>query len=384
MRILLINVVQSKGSTGNVVSSLYRGYKELGHDAYLIYGRGPKSNDEHICKPTLEVERKLHHLVSRFTGNLYGGMFLSTSRIIHRIKKINPDVVHLHCLNGYFVNIYRLIKWLKKSNYKVILTNHADFMLSANCGIAMDCENWKTCGCKRCKHVKEFNGRCSLNRTHHFYKKMYKAFKEYPKDKLIITGVSNWLSRRVKESPIYKDYNVKTILNPVDEFFLKKLDVKRNDKQILYITPDYYDELKGSKYFIEIAKKLPDYHFVVVDAKEQQIDAPSNVEVIYHPSKEKLRELYQSSRCTLLLSKRETFSMVALESLASNTPIIGFNNGGTESWAKEYFYSYPYGEVDSVVSKIKEPLNNIKEYNAANYLDIAKCYLSLFNDNYDY
>ena len=33
------------------------------------------------------------------------------------------------------------------------------------------------------------------------------------------------------------------------------------------------------------------------------IEVPSNVEVICHPSKDKLRELYQSSRCTLLLSK---------------------------------------------------------------------------------
>lgn len=40
MKILLINGVKSKGSTGNIVASLYRGYKELGLnsiDNYELY-----------------------------------------------------------------------------------------------------------------------------------------------------------------------------------------------------------------------------------------------------------------------------------------------------------------------------------------------------------
>ena len=351
MKILLINVVKDKGSTGNIVSSLYRGYKELGHDAYFTYGRGSKSNDDHVYKPTLELESKLHHLLSLFTGNMYGGMHISTHRIIKRIKKIDPDVIHLHCLNGYFVNIYKLINWLKKSKYKVILTNHADFMLSANCGYTEECDNWKDCECRNCKHVKEFNGKCSLNRTHTFYKKMYKAFKDYPSDKLVITGVSPWLSSRIKEAPIYSGFNVTTVLNPVDEFFLEKLDIKRNDKQALYVTPDFYDRTKSGHYLIDIANNLPDYHFILCTAKEQHIDVPNNIEVICHPSKERLRELYQSSKCTLLLSKRETFSMVALESLASNTPVIGFKNGGTESWLGEDGL-VEYGDINTLIETI--------------------------------
>ena len=377
MNVLIINVVKSKGSTGNIVSSLYRGYKELGHDTYLIYGRGPKDNDEHTYKGTYEVESKLHHLLSLFTGNMYGGMHISTSRIIRRIKKINPDVIHLHCLNGYFVNIYRLIRWLKKSKYKVILTHHADFMLSSNCGYTEECENWKTCGCKHCKHVKEFNGRCSLNRTHHFYKKMHKAFKDYPSDKLVITGVSPWLSSRIKESPIYKDYNIQTVINPVDEFFLEKLDIKRNDKQVLYVTPDFYDQTKSGHYLIDIANKLPEYHFVLVTAKDQKIDVPNNIEVISGSNKERLREFYQSSRCTLLLSKRETFSMVALESIASGTPVIGFKNGGTESWLGEDGF-VEYGDISSLIESINNIDNKVIDNKSQfSKIEIARDYIKL-------
>ena len=378
MKILLINGVKSKGSTGNIVISLFNAYKNIGHDVYLIYGRGPKSIEDNVYKPTLELESKLHHTLSLFTGNMYGGMHISTRRIINRIKKINPDVIHLHCLNGYFVNIYQLISWLKKQPYKVILTHHADFMLSANCGYTEECDNWKACGCKNCKHVKEFNGRYSLNRTHTFYKKMYKAFKDYPKDKLVLTGVSPWLSSRIKESPIYNGYRVETVLNPVDDYFLEELDIRKNDKQILYVTPDFYDQTKSGHYLIDIANRLPNYHFILVTAKEQYVDVPNNIEVIYHPSKEKLRELYHSSICTLILSKRETFSMVALESVACKTPVLGFKNGGTESWLGENGFA-AYGDVDALINKISNLSTGCDiDKQQFSRIEIAKDYLKLY------
>ena len=377
MKILLINAVKSKGSTGNIVSSLYHGYKELGHDPYFTYGRGPKVKEDNIYKQTIELESKIHHFISLFTGNMYGGMYISTRRIISRIKMINPDVIHLHCLNGYFVNIYKLIFWLKKSNYKVILTHHADFMLSSNCGYTEECDNWKTCGCKNCKHVKEFNGRYSLNRTHTFYEKMYRAFKDYPKDKLVLTGVSPWLTTRIKESPIYRGYKVESVLNPVDDYFLKELDIKKNNKQILYVTPDFYDRTKSGHFLIDVANKMKDYRFILVTAKEQHIDVPTNVEVIYHPSKDKLRELYHSSRYTLILSKRETFSMVALESVACKTPVLGFKNGGTESWLGEDGF-VEYGDVDMLVTFIKKSDNkNIIDKPHFSKTEIAKDYLKI-------
>ena len=377
MKILLINTVKSKGSTGNVVTSLFKAYNELGYDTYFIYGRGSKIIEDRVYKPTIELESKLHHLLSLFTGNIYGGMHISTRRIINRVKKISPDIIHIHLLNGYYVNIYLLIKWLKKQQCMIIITMHADLMMSANCGIAMGCEKWRINECKGCQFVKTFNGRHSLNRTHHFYRKMYKTFQNFQKEKLIITGVSPWLTKRIKHSPIYYGFKVQTILNPVDDFFLQEVNVKKDDKQILYVTPDYYDDLKGSKYLVEIAKYLKEYRFVVVDAKEQEIDRLDNIEVIYHPTKNKLRELYHSSLCTLILSKVETFSMVALESVACRTPVVGFKNGGTESWLGDASF-VEYGDVSNLIIKIKKINKSFSLMtNYKTKEDIAKDYLRM-------
>ena len=79
---------------------------------------------------------------------LMTGLYFPTKRLIKKIKKINPDIIHLQCINGDFVNIYYLLNWLKKSNKKVVLTLHAEFMYTGNCGNALQCEKWKT-GCAR-------------------------------------------------------------------------------------------------------------------------------------------------------------------------------------------------------------------------------------------
>ena len=107
MKILLINVLYGIGSTGKIVESLFNEYKKHGNDVRCIYGRRTTKKSKCIVKRTFEIESKIHHLISKISGNIYGGMPLSTSRILRYIKKYNPDIVHLHCLNGYFVNIYK-------------------------------------------------------------------------------------------------------------------------------------------------------------------------------------------------------------------------------------------------------------------------------------
>lgn len=84
---------------------------------------------------------------------MYGGCLISTDKLFRIIKKEKPDIVHLHCLNGYFINIYRLITFLKNNNYKTVLTLHAEFMYTANCGHALECDKWKT-GCGKCPRLR--------------------------------------------------------------------------------------------------------------------------------------------------------------------------------------------------------------------------------------
>lgn len=232
MRIALLNVVYKKGSTGQIVENLKSEYLKDGHDVYVLYGRGAKINEPKVYKTGFEFESNVHHAISQVSENLYGGMFFSTLKLKRLLKKINPDVVHLHCLNGFFVNIYSIIKFLKTRNVKVILTNHADFMFTANCGFSLDCKKWKTDQCKNCPYVKEFNGKHSLTkRTHYFYKKMLNAFKGATN--FVITGVSPALTKMIDEAPIFSGLPAVSINNgfKLDDFAFvdKKIHIRKSE-----------------------------------------------------------------------------------------------------------------------------------------------------------
>ena len=113
MKVMQINCVYKTGSTGKIVYDIHTALKNKGITSVVCYGRGTKIYEENVYKTCGEVEGKLNNLISRITGLVYGGCFFATNRLIRVIKKEKPDVVHLHCINGFFVNIYRLVSFLK-------------------------------------------------------------------------------------------------------------------------------------------------------------------------------------------------------------------------------------------------------------------------------
>lgn len=388
MKILLVNVTYKKGSTGSIVSNLFNEFAKQENETFYIYGRGKKVKEHNVIKKTLELESKFCHLISKFTGNMYGGMLISTRRIIRTIKKINPDVINLHCLNGYFVNIYKLLNWLAKAKIKTVLTMHADFMMTGGCGYTVDCEKYITNECKKCQFIHEFNGKFSLNRTNHFYKKLEKSVSCFDKDLLKVTTVSPWLEKRYSLSKIYGNYSVQTILNPIEKIFFSnaKNNPYKEENNILYVTPDIHDLVKSGWLIKDIASLRPDLHFIVICAKDIDFEF-DNKNITYIKggvSREQLRDYYYYADATLILSKRETFSMVVGESLACGTPVVGFKCGGPETIAIDKFcFFFDYGDVKGVAKHLCKNTfdkNNISENAKNKYCpeQIANDYLEVY------
>jgi len=367
MKIVLINVVYKKGSTGVITRDLAEAYRKDGNDVYVLYGRGQKVREPKVCKTAYELESSFQHAISRISGNMYGGMPLSTMRIKRMINMINPDVVHLHCLNGYFVNIPSLLRFLKRRSCKVILTNHADFMFTANCGMSLWCEKWRT-ECHNCPRVKEFNGRFSLNRTHHFYKKMRKAIAGA--SNIQVTAVSPWLTKRCQESPMFSGLPVSTVLNGVKT--ASKIAVKENDpylsirknsktKIVLHITSGFHLREKGGHLLYTLANKLNKENIVFVVIGN--IKSESNTDNIVFLGRindlNSIRSHYAHADATLLLSEVETFSMIVAESLCQGTPIVGFKAGGPESITIDEYSSFvEFNDIDALASKTLETIKN--------------------------
>jgi len=74
-------------------------------------------------------------------------------------KKIQPDVIHLHNLHGYYVNIEILFNFLTIENIPVVWTLHDCWPITGHCSHFdyVGCEKWKT-ECYSCPTKKNVSG----------------------------------------------------------------------------------------------------------------------------------------------------------------------------------------------------------------------------------
>lgn len=392
MKVLQVNCVYGNGSTGKITADLHHGLLERGISSVVCYGRGADVAESGIYRICSEKYARIHHAISKITGIMYGSCSNSTRHLETLIERKRPDIVHLQCINGYFVNIYNLLKYLKKSHIPTILTLHAEFMYTGGCGYSLDCEKWKSVpGCGDCPIWKTETGSCFRDGTRVMWSKMKEAFDGF--DNLTVVSVSPWLMNRANDSSILKDKDHMVIYNGLNTHVFYRHETSAHDKKIIFhASPSFNDDphhIKGGYYVLELAKRMPEVNFVVAGPYSVKGTIPSNVEMLGRISDQnELAKRYSEADLTLLASKRETFSMICAESLCCGTPIVGFKAGAPEQIALEKYSEFvDYGDLDALEAAARRSLSGekdtaISETAAARYSNaiMTERYIAAYTD----
>ena len=366
MKILQVNCVYGNGSTGKIVRDIHHGLLNSGFESVVCYGRGIKSEEAHTVKTCSELTGKLNNLWSRVTGLMYGGCYLPTRRLLRIIEAEKPDLVHLHCINGYFVNIYRLVQWLKERQIKTVLTLHAEFMHTANCGHALDCEKWRT-GCGNCPRLRQETRSWVLDNTALSHQKMKAAFDGFNQN-LHVVSVSPWLVERAQQSPILAGKQHSVIFNGIDTSVFSACDTAdlrekyglQDEKIIFHATADFTDDpqnIKGGYYLLRLAERMAkdNVKIFVAGQHPKDLQVPDNVILLGKIMDQKLlAKYYAMADLTVLTSRKETFSMVTAESLCCGTAVAGFEAGAPEKIALgEYSMFSSWSDVDALEKNVR-------------------------------
>ena len=357
MKILQVNNVYGEKSTGKLTRALHLGLREAGVEAVAVYGRGGDFRDAGVIRLCPEWYGRFNALLCRITGIPHGWCLLSTARLKHIIRREKPDVVHLQCINGNFVNIYGLIRWLKRKRIKTVSSQHAEFMYTANCGYAFDCDRWKT-GCGHCPDPKKATKSLFWDGTGRSWKRMYRAFLGFERD-CMICPVSGWTEQRVKQSEILKGFPCRTVFNGVDTEVFHYLPVESREPGpvVLHVTAEFSlkpEHIKGGIWIAELARRMPDVTFRVVGPGEGE-NLPGNLELLGRMNDQRqLAEQYCGADLTVLVSKKETFSMPCAESLCCGAPVVGFRAGAPEQISlPEYSSFVDYGDLDALEAQLR-------------------------------
>lgn len=365
MKVLLIDVNCKDSSTGRIVYELYQAVNKRENDeAAVCYGRGKKINEPNIFKFGLDIETYLHALFTRLTG--YTGCFstFSTLRLIRYIKKFKPDVVHIHELHAYFVNIKPLINFLKKNKIKTVMTLHCEFIYTGKCGHSVDCKKWMT-ECGGCPHLKDYPATYIFDHTKSMFKQKKELFKDF--DDLTVVTPSRWLADRAKKS-FLKDKTIYVIHNgintdiftPQDASRLRKLhQIKPDERVVLSLAPDLMNENKGGRYVLEIARKMKNENikFIMIGVEGEIKNESDNVIIMGRISdKYLLAQYYSLADVFLICSKRENFPTTCLEAQCCGTPVCGFDVGGVRETIIETDGLCRFDDVSGLIDRIRSSL----------------------------
>lgn len=361
MKIALIDVNYSKSSTGKILKDLKYYFESRGNNVLACFGRGDPVNETSVIKVSSDIETYIHAGLTRLTGYTGGFSYFSTKKLIQELSTFKPDIVHLHELHGYYVDLYEVVEWLIDNNIPVVWTFHCEFMYTGKCGHAYDCVKWKH-GCGKCPALADYPA-AFFDRTASMYVKKKNLFSDF--DKLKIVTPSSWLLNRVKQS-FLSDKDSRVIHNGIDTtnvFYPRKsipnklVSFDFSKPTVLAVAPYILDESKGGEWVITLAERFGlEMNFILVGVDDLTRIYPKNVFVFARTSDQsELAEFYSVADLFLICSKRENFPTTCLEALACGTPVIGFDGGGAHETAPPPYGKFvEYGNLDKLERIIRD------------------------------
>lgn len=366
--LLQINTVAGFSSTARIAEDIGGKAISMGWNSYIAYGRQKKTSESNLIKIGTEVDVKLHGIQTRLFDNHGLASTIPTKKFLKEIKRINPDIIHLHNIHGYYLNYKILFDYLSQIDTPVVWTLHDCWAYTGHCAhyTFSGCYKWKHI-CGDCPQKSIYPASICRDRSMGNFLDKKKSFTSVKN--MIIVPVSNWLANEVKES-FLNEYPINVIYNGVDTNIFSPLpNVKKElgleNKFVILGVSSVWNERKGFDDFKYLASFLADDEVIVlVGLSEKQIaELPPNiigiqktVDVIH------LVKLYSSADLYVSFSIEETFGLTVVESLSCGTPALVYNSTACPEIISEEtgFVVEPHNMevVRTVIGKIK---NNSKE-----------------------
>jgi len=388
MRTLLqINSVVNSGSTGRIAEEIGQTAISQGWESYIAYGRNKRLSQSQLIKIGTDWDIKMHGLQTRLFDRHGLGSKSATQIFIKQIEAIKPDIIHLHNIHGYYLNIEVLFNFLASTQIPVLWTLHDCWPFTGHC-VYFDfvgCKKWLT-QCNNCPQTRTYPASFFLDRSTQNFNLKKELFTGV--HNLTLVPVSQWLANLLRQS-FLKNLPIQVINNGIDIETFKpvpsnnlRFKFKLQSKFIIIGVANIWSERKGLKDIIELSSKLDaNYQIILVGLSKKQIKTlPGNIIGIERTeSVNELAEFYAASDVFINPTWEDNFPTTNIEALACGIPVITYNTGGSiESISKETGIIVEKGNIDDLFEAIRIIKNKGKYYYSKTCTERARM---LYNKN---
>lgn len=329
------------GSTGTIMLNLHKELLSQGVDSYVFWGRRHKTLSDRECCIASPAGVALHGGRVRLTDRMGFYSRRDTARLLRRLDEIDPDIVHLHNIHGYYINVEMLFCWLKSHKCKVRWTLHDCWPFTGHCAYFtyVGCNQWRTeCGKRqKCPQLDTYPSTLNTSNCVKNYRDKKRIFTSIPTERMTLITPSKWLKDLVEKSflgayPVEVIHNTvdTTVFNPSPSDFRSKYGIEGRFMILGVASP--WTERKGLSQFIRLWEEIDSKSFavVIVGLSKKQIEAlPDGLLGLPRTSSaEELAKIYSAADVFFNPTLEDNFPTVNLEAEACGVPVVTYDTGG--------------------------------------------------------
>ena len=377
-KLLQINpVIKENTSTGKIMRTLGELAQAAGWESYVAYSRardGVPPHSSRLVPVGNKADLLLHWVATRLFDAHGLASRLATRRFVARLRELNPDVIHIHNIHGYFLNYKILSRALAQMGKPVVWTVHDCWLYTGHCYhyASAGCERWKT-GCHHCPQKKAFPASWLLDRSRRNWEDKKKAFCSIPG--LTLVTVSRWMKGEIAQSFLGR-VRCEVIHNGID------LDTFRP-------SPSAETALAYGTYYLAVASIwLPEKGLQDLEKLSSVLDADERLVVVgKRPSRHRfprnvvclertadaaaLAVLYTEAVALVNPTWQDNYPTVNMEAIACGTPVVSYRTGGSpESITPQTGRVVEQGDVEGLA----EALHAIRKQGKTHYTEACRSY----------
>lgn len=372
MRILQINSALTTDAPGRIAEEIGKVAIANGHESYFGYGRAPRPIASTPVKIGSRYDQMKHVILTRTLDRHGFGSNAATRRFVKEVDLINPDIIHLHSLHGYYINIRVLFDFLKSRGKPVVWTLHDCWAFTGHCShyVTANCYKWET-KCHHCPKKRSYPASWGLDNSPRNFRDKKAIFTSLPE--LNFVSPSYWLAGEFKRS-FLNQYPVQVIHNGIDlnqfnpdNMLDESRKIKRfGNKPLVLGVASVWGKYKGLDDFLILNDLIKDQATIVLvglNDSEMKRLPETIIGIKRTETVHELAALYATAAVFVNPTYADTFPTTNLEALASGTPVITYKTGGSpEALDENTGFVVAVGDTTGLVARIKEVIQRGKPH----------------------
>lgn len=371
MRVAHINVI-SELSTGRIALGICESLQQSGHAALLCHSRGGIPE----AVPSYRIGSRLDTMVHSGLARIFDcAGFLSrraTKALVRQLRLYKPDIVHLHNLHGYYLNLPILMDYLKDADVPVVWTLHDCWPFTGHCAhySMARCERFRT-GCHHCPNKKQYPASWLLDRSRQNWLKkrgMILALRN-----LTLVAPSAWLAGEVQKS-FLGGVPVRVLPSGIDLAAFRPVDEndaeaviaryglgRQGDKPIILSVASAWRAAKGINDLMDLRERLKGEAVIAIvglTARQMEYLPQGMIGVPMVYGTDTLRALYSAADIYISLSYEESQGLTLIEALACGTQVICYNQTALpEIVTQDTGLVVPAGDIEAAADACRKLLD---------------------------